>query len=120
MKTSLFALAAAATLVATGASAADLGGNCYADLEERIAELEATTARKGNRKVKLTVSGWVHEQVMYWDDGGERNTYVFTGPAPTRFRFVGEAQAVLVLMVEVDVVTGHDRGDVRAVALTPT
>jgi hypothetical protein len=92
MKTSLFALAAAATLVATGASAADLGGNCCADLEERIAELEATTARKGNRKVKLTVSGWVHEQVMYWDDGGERNTYVFTGPAPTRFRFVGDAK----------------------------
>ena len=42
-----------------GASAADLGGNCCADLEERIAELEATTARKGNRKVSLTVSGWV-------------------------------------------------------------
>ena len=36
----------------TSASAADLGGNCCADLEERIAELEATTARKGNRKVQ--------------------------------------------------------------------
>jgi hypothetical protein len=32
-------------LVAGSASAADLGGNCCADLEERIAELEATTAR---------------------------------------------------------------------------
>ena len=32
------------------------------DLEERIAELEATTARKGNRKVSLTVSGWVGQQ----------------------------------------------------------
>ncbi len=41
------------------ANAADLGGNCCADLEERVAELEATTARKGNRKVSLTVSGWV-------------------------------------------------------------
>ena len=38
-------------LTAGSASAADLGGNCCADLEERIAELEATTARKGNRKV---------------------------------------------------------------------
>ena len=28
----------------TAASAAALGGNCCADLEERIAELEATTA----------------------------------------------------------------------------
>ena len=61
---------------ATNASAADLGGNCCADLEERIAELEATTARKGNRKVSLTVSGWVGQQVMCWDDGGEQNVYV--------------------------------------------
>ena len=48
----------------TPASAADLGGDCCADLEERIAELEATTARKGNRKVSLTISGWVNEAVF--------------------------------------------------------
>ena len=49
-----------ATILVTGglilgtsvsAQAADLGGDCCGDLEERIAELEATTARKGNRKV---------------------------------------------------------------------
>ena len=40
--------------------AADLGGNCCADLEERIAELEATTARKGNRKMSLTITGQVN------------------------------------------------------------
>ena len=72
-KYSLGALVAAGLLVgglsAGSASAADLGGNCCADLEERIAELEATTARKGNRKVSLTISGWVGEQVMWWDDG---------------------------------------------------
>jgi len=39
------------------ANAADLGGDCCADLEERVAELEATIARKGNRKVSLTLSG---------------------------------------------------------------
>ena len=50
--------------------------NCCADLEERIAELEATTARKGNRKVSLTISGWVGEQVLWWDDGAARGTYV--------------------------------------------
>jgi hypothetical protein len=72
--------------------AADLGGNCCADLEERIAELEATTVRKGNRKVSLTVSGHVHEHIMFWDDGGERNAYVMTGPTPTRFRFLGQAK----------------------------
>ena len=64
-KFSLSALVAAGVLAggfATSASAADLGGNCCADLEERIAELEATTARKGNSKVSLTVSGWVNQQ----------------------------------------------------------
>ena len=53
---------------------ADLGGNCCADLEERIAELEATTARKGNRKVSLEVYGQVNEAIMLWNDGGESNT----------------------------------------------
>ncbi len=41
----------AITFSSQGASA----GNCCADLEERVAELEATTARKGNRKVSLTL-----------------------------------------------------------------
>jgi len=72
-KYSLGALVAAGLLAgglsAGSASAADLGGNCCADLEERIAELEATTARKGNRKVSLTISGWVAQQVVGWDDG---------------------------------------------------
>ncbi len=39
--------------------AADLGGDCCADLEERIADTESTTARKGNRKVSLKISGWL-------------------------------------------------------------
>ncbi len=80
-------------LTAGSASAADLGGNCCADLEERIAELEATTARKGNRKVSLTVSGWVAEQVMWWDDGFEQNVYV-TGlgtTLATNVKFTGQA-----------------------------
>jgi predicted porin len=75
------------------AAAADLGGDCCADLEERVAELEATTARKGNRKVSLTVSGWVNENVIWFDDGHESNAYVATNPVEqSRFRFVGEAK----------------------------
>jgi Gram-negative porin len=75
------------------AKAADLGGDCCADLEERVAELEATTARKGNRKVSLTVSGWVNEQVLYWNDGTENNVYVGNNDMErSRFRFVGEAK----------------------------
>ena len=89
-------LGAAAMLIAGSvipAAAADLGGDCCADLEERIAELEATTARKGNRKVNLTVSGWVNEAVFFWDDGTERNVYVGTNfVEQSRVRFLGEAK----------------------------
>jgi predicted porin len=91
--TSRFALAAAASLLASGAMAADLGGNCCADLEERVAELEATTARKGNRKVSLTVYGQVNEAVMFWDDGHETNAYVVSfNQSRTRFGFRGDAK----------------------------
>ena len=89
-------LSAAAMLIggwAMPAAAADLGGNCCADLEERIAELEATTARKGNRKVSLTISGWVNEAVFFWDDGRERNVYVGTNSLEqSRFRFTWRGQ----------------------------
>jgi len=61
---------------ANTAKAADLGGDCCADLEERVAELEATTVRKGNKKVSVTLSGWVTKSVNFWDDGEESNIYV--------------------------------------------
>lgn len=94
----------------TPASAADLGGNCCSDLEERIAELEATTARKGNRKVSLAISGWVAEQVMWYDNGATSNTYV-TGVGSTlssHFKLTGAAtispewSAGYVIQVEVN------------------
>lgn len=88
-------LAAAGFLLMGGASAqaADLGGDCCADLEERIAELEATTARKGNRKVSLTVYGQVNEAIGWWDDGVESNVYNFTNDTSrTRFGFRGKAK----------------------------
>src|SRR5690606_31584861 len=99
-KQSLSALAAAGLLAGglyvTSASAADLVGNCCADLEERIAELEATTARKSNRKVSLTVSGWVGQQVMWWDDGFESNTYVgdLGTTLASNVKFTGQATIV--------------------------
>ncbi len=110
-KYSLSALVAAGLLagaMTTSANAADLGGNCCVDLEERVAELEATTARKGNRKVSLTISGWVAEQVLFWDDGVESNAYI-TGTGATlasHFKLTGQAtiapgyQAGYVLHVE--------------------
>ncbi len=76
------------------AQAADLGGDCCADLEERIAELEATTARKGNRKVSLTISGYIAQELTWWDDGEESNAYLHgLGPTQaTNVRFGGQAQ----------------------------
>jgi hypothetical protein len=94
--TSLAALAATAFVFSgsmTPASAADLGGNCCADLEERIAELEATTVRKGNRKVSLQISGYVSHHVMHWDDGIRSDTYIGDGGNyGSRWRFRGEAK----------------------------
>jgi predicted porin len=98
-KYSLSALAAAGLLaggLATSANAADLGGNCCADLEERIAELEATTARKGNRKVSLTVSGWVAQNITWWDNGEEDNVYVHDSGTTlgSNVKFTGQATIV--------------------------
>jgi len=93
---SLVAMMAVAGLFSTNAMAADLGGDCCADLEERVAELEATTARKGNRKVSLTIYGQVTTGVMFWDAEGngidESNTYVVDPQTSgTRFGFKGKA-----------------------------
>jgi hypothetical protein len=70
-----------------------VGGSCCADLEERVAELEATTVRKGNRRVSLTLSGQVTRQLMYWDDGDMADLYsVDQGLSSSRFRFTGSAK----------------------------
>ncbi len=77
MKTvSGLAILAAAGLFATTASAADLGGNCCTDLEERIAELEATTVRKGQRNLSVILYGQVSMGMIWWDDGAENNFYL--------------------------------------------
>lgn len=73
--------------------AGDLGGTCCADLEERIAELEATTARKGNRKVTLTITGQVNASLLYVDLDGYSNTKVVNnGNDESRVAFTGNAK----------------------------
>jgi hypothetical protein len=97
MKTSRFALAAAAGLLLsvamTPAKAADLGGGCCADLEERVAELEATTARKGNRVVSLQIYGQVNKALLIWDDGVDSDAYIVDNQlASSRVGLKGKAQ----------------------------
>ncbi len=96
---SKLALMAAAGILVGGVSmgsakAADLGGDCCADLEERVAELEATTARKGNRKVSLTISGQVNKQIMYTRDDARSRTLagVDNINSSSRFTFTGNAK----------------------------
>lgn len=60
------------------AGAADLGGSCCADLEERVGALEDATARKGNRKVSLEIYGQINEAVLFWDDGVTGDAYQVT------------------------------------------
>jgi predicted porin len=90
--TNFFCLVAAQILLGTSAFSAD-GSGCCSDLEARIAELEETAAKAGQRKVKLTVSGFLNEAIMFWDDGFEQNADVVTndnGRGRIAFRGVGK------------------------------
>ncbi|MEO1205423.1 MAG: hypothetical protein AAFV45_03755 [Pseudomonadota bacterium] len=84
---------ASSLLFSATSYAADFGGDCCADLEERIAELEATTVRKGNRKVSLFIYGEVNQSVMFWDDQAESNAYVLTNSTTkNKVGFEGQAR----------------------------
>jgi hypothetical protein len=87
-----FCILAISAFAGAPAHAQDAGTSCCADLDQRVAELEATTARKGNRALKVTLTGLVNNAIMAWDDGGESNAYVVTNDNQrSRFAFVGTA-----------------------------
>ena len=91
----LLGLVLATQLAGTGGQvmAADLRDTCCADLEERIAELEANTATKCNRKVALTISGLINQPVMYWDDGKVHDVFIVSDEVKrSRLRIFGEAK----------------------------
>jgi predicted porin len=97
------------------AYAADLGGNCCADLEERVAELEATTARKGNRRVSLTVTGQVSTALMAWSDGNDvrgSDTYVVDNvpSGGSFFAFNGSAKINPSLSAGFNITVAFDTG----------
>src|SRR5215831_18724864 len=114
---SRLALVAAAGVIVGGmampsAKAADLGGDCCADLEERVAELEATTARKGNRKMSLTITGQVHRMVLYWNDGHSSNTYygLDNTNSSSRFSFTGTAKVTPTVSMGFDITIEIEAG----------
>ena len=80
--TSRLALVAAASILLgaaiSPANAANtkIDGGCCADLEARVAELEATTARKGTRVVSLQVSGQVNKALLIFDDGFDNDAFI--------------------------------------------
>lgn len=78
---------------AARADAADLGGTCCSDLDERIAELEATVARKGNRKLTLKIEGVFNKTFWAGDtDGFSWEKVVENGNDESRLKFSGEAE----------------------------
>lgn len=87
----------ALVLLSQRAHAADLGSQgCCSDLEERIAELEAISAKKGNRKVTLTVYGQVNAGLLYLDvnpptgyEGYDRTSVTQNGTDETFVGFRG-------------------------------
>jgi hypothetical protein len=87
----LFGPLIAAGVMAAPLNAADLGGNCCADLEERIATLEATVAKKGTRKVSLQIYGEVNKAFVWLNDGSSTEQRVIDNSVQgSRFGFRGE------------------------------
>lgn len=80
LRMGLAALACGLALTPVPGRAADLGGDCCADLEERVANLEATTTRKGNRKVSLDISGRVNANILWWSENASPLNPAANGP----------------------------------------
>ena len=80
-----------ALVTSSPSSAGD--SDCCADLEARIAELEETVARRGNRRVGVEIYGLVNEALLGWYDGKEADVYQVTNDNQrTRFGFKGKAK----------------------------
>ncbi len=86
---------AAACLAGGPLQAADFGAECCADLEQRVAELEQTVARAGNRKIEVTLSGAVSTAILGWDDGAGLDGAIVTNDGEgTKLEFTGEHDGI--------------------------
>jgi hypothetical protein len=87
------AIAMLALAAFAGPARSEPGSGCCADLEARVEQLEATTTRKGNRKVSLKINGYLNDALMYWNDGFSENVYVVTNETErSRINFSVEAK----------------------------
>jgi hypothetical protein len=85
------ALAALFLLVPKAGFSAD--SDCCADLEARIAELEAAAVYKGNNKVNVELAGAVSRAVLSWDDGQNTDSYIVTNDGEgSKIEITGEAE----------------------------
>lgn len=62
-------------------------------LDERIAELEAITARKNGRTASIQIYGQVNRALLIWDDGFDSDTYVVDNDtSSTRLGLIGKVR----------------------------
>jgi hypothetical protein len=60
-----------------------------------VAELEATTVRRGNRKLEMDIGGTVSHAALSWDDGQNTDTYIVGNDNDgTSFEIVGEVEKI--------------------------
>lgn len=89
LKTAMAAVCAAG-LISSPALAADPNSH---ELEERLAELEASVARAGNRKVSVSIYGQVNRAILVWDDGHDSDAYVVDNDtSSTRAGLIGRGK----------------------------
>ena len=93
------ALALSIGLVAVGSGAGlspargeALPAPCCDDLEERLAELEASSIRSGSSKLSFRLYGQVNRALLLWKDGFNSSDHVVDNhTSSSRFGFVGQA-----------------------------
>lgn len=95
MMPSIFVVVLMLAAIVSGkpAAAADFASGCCEGLEDRVAELESTVARKGNRNVSLQIYGQVNKALLIWDDGIDRDAFVVdNSTSSSRVGLIGEGK----------------------------